>query len=39
MNDISNKALLPAGLQDLLPPDAAREAELGARLLASFLSA
>ncbi len=38
MNDILNKALLPAGLQDLLPPDAAREAELGARLLASFLS-
>lgn len=38
MNDLTNKALLPAGLQDLLPPDAAREAELGARLLACFHS-
>jgi ATP phosphoribosyltransferase regulatory subunit len=36
MNDVASKALLPAGLQDLLPPDAAREAELGASLLASF---
>ncbi len=26
MTDASRKALLPAGLQDLLPPDAAREA-------------
>ena len=38
MNDIANKDLLPAGLQDLLPPDAAREADIGARLLASFHS-
>lgn len=38
MDDVRNKALLPEGLQDLLPPDAAREAELGARLLACFLS-
>ena len=38
MNDIENKDLLPAGLQDLLSPEAAREAELGARLLSSFHS-
>ena len=38
MNDIANKDLLPEGLQDLLSPDAAREADLGARLLASFHS-
>lgn len=38
MNDTASKALLPEGLQDLLPPDAAREAALGARLLACFHS-
>ena len=36
MKDNSNKALLPEGLQDLLSPDAAREAKLGAQLLACF---
>lgn len=36
MNDNSNKALLPAGLQDLLPPEAAREAAAVEALLASF---
>jgi len=36
MKDILNKALLPEGLQDLLPPDVAREAALGARLLDCF---
>ena len=36
MNDTVNKALLPEGLQDLLPPDVAREAVLEARLLACF---
>ena len=38
MTDTASKALLPEGLQDLLPPDAAREAELSARLLACFHS-
>jgi len=38
MDDTASKALLPEGLQDLLPPDAAREAALGARLLACFHS-
>lgn len=33
MNDEAQKALLPAGLQDLLPPDAAHEADLRERLL------
>ncbi|MGE0254998.1 MAG: ATP phosphoribosyltransferase regulatory subunit [Alphaproteobacteria bacterium] len=31
-----NRALLPAGLHDLLPPDAAHEAAASARLLATF---
>ncbi len=36
MNDTINKALLPEGLQDLLPPDVEREAALAAQLLACF---
>jgi ATP phosphoribosyltransferase regulatory subunit len=36
MTDSTSKALLPEGLQDLLPPNAAREAALGACLLACF---
>ena len=38
MTDTASKALLPEGRQDLSPPDAAREAELSARLLACFHS-
>ena len=34
MDSQNNKALLPAGLQDLLPPEAAREAATGEALLA-----
>ncbi len=34
MDSENNKALLPAGLQDLLPPEAAREAATGEALLA-----
>ncbi len=34
MESQDNKALLPAGLQDLLPPEAAREAATGEALLA-----
>jgi len=36
MSDISDKALLPAGMQDGLPPEAAREAAASARLVAHF---
>ena len=36
MDDLAKKALLPAGLQDLLPPDAAVEAAVAERLLACF---
>lgn len=36
MNDAQPRSLLPAGLKDVLPPDAAHEAELAARLLAVF---
>src|SRR3546814_3943443 len=36
MNDPVNKALLPDGLRDGLPPDAAHEAEVVNRLLAGF---
>jgi len=36
MTDPLNKALLPAGLQDLLPPEAGREMEAVAGLLARF---
>jgi len=34
MSDDANRALLPAGLRDLLPPEAAHEAQLSAHLLA-----
>jgi ATP phosphoribosyltransferase regulatory subunit len=36
MTDMANRALLPDGLRDGLPPEAAREAEVVARLLKSF---
>lgn len=36
MNDLPDKALLPAGMQDGLPPDAAREARAVESLLATF---
>lgn len=36
MTELARRSLLPAGLQDVLPPDAAHEAEVAARLLSSF---
>ncbi|WP_142848799.1 ATP phosphoribosyltransferase regulatory subunit [Telmatospirillum sp. J64-1] len=36
MNDYANRALLPAGLRDILPPDAAFEAEIVQRLMGYF---
>ncbi len=36
MNEVPNKALLPVGLRDVLPPDAAFEARLVTGLLGSF---
>jgi len=36
MSDITDKALLPAGMQDGLPPEAAREAGAAARLVSHF---
>jgi ATP phosphoribosyltransferase regulatory subunit len=36
MTEYANRALLPAGLRDILPPDAAHEAEVGERLLTHF---
>ncbi len=36
MTDLERKALLPAGLRDLLPPHAAQEAEVVERLIAHF---
>jgi ATP phosphoribosyltransferase regulatory subunit len=36
MNDNTNKALLPPGMNDMLPPDAAFEADTIARLLSYF---
>ena len=36
MNDIANRALLPAGLRDILPPDAAYEAEVVHTLMSRF---
>ncbi|HEY9081552.1 ATP phosphoribosyltransferase regulatory subunit [Magnetovibrio sp.] len=36
MSDITDKALLPAGMQDGLPPEAAREATAAARLVSHF---
>jgi len=38
MTNSAEKALLPAGLQDLLPPDAAHEAAILDRLVAAFAS-
>jgi ATP phosphoribosyltransferase regulatory subunit len=38
MSEAQDKALLPAGLQDLLPPEAGREAQAVAGLLACFQS-
>ncbi len=38
MTNSAEKALLPAGLQDLLPPDAAHEATILERLVAAFAS-
>jgi len=36
MNDAANKALLPHGLRDVLPPDADHEAAVAQRLVATF---
>lgn len=36
MNDTANRALLPAGLRDILAPDAQYEAEVVARLMTHF---
>ncbi|MBE9558327.1 MAG: ATP phosphoribosyltransferase regulatory subunit [Proteobacteria bacterium] len=36
MNDSTKKALLPDGLRDVLPPDAAHEAAVAARLVGAF---
>lgn len=36
MNDFPNRALLPAGLRDMLPPDAAYEAEVVHRVMSAF---
>jgi ATP phosphoribosyltransferase regulatory subunit len=36
MNDLAERALLPAGLRDILPPFAAFEAEIVSRLMAVF---
>ena len=36
MNDITDKALLPAGMQDGLPPEAAQESAAAARLMSHF---
>ncbi len=38
MDDPQNKALLPAGMHDTLPPHAAQEARVGAQLVALFNS-
>ncbi len=38
MTELARRSLLPAGLQDVLPPHAAHEAEVGARLLGVFAS-
>ncbi len=37
MTDTANKALLPTGLRDVLPPDAAREGHAVDRLLSAFV--
>ncbi|HIJ63614.1 MAG TPA: ATP phosphoribosyltransferase regulatory subunit [Rhodospirillaceae bacterium] len=36
MNDFADRALLPAGLRDVLPPAAAHEADVVGRLLSAF---
>ncbi|MGE5547338.1 MAG: ATP phosphoribosyltransferase regulatory subunit [Solirubrobacterales bacterium] len=36
MNEKANRALLPAGLRDILPPDAHHEADVVGRLMAHF---
>ncbi len=36
MNDDAGRALLPNGLSDMLPPDAAFEADVITRLMSSF---
>src|SRR6185503_3849243 len=36
MSDLERRALLPAGLRDVLPPDAAFEAQVVEKLIASF---
>ncbi|MSO69581.1 MAG: ATP phosphoribosyltransferase regulatory subunit [Alphaproteobacteria bacterium] len=38
MTELARRSLLPAGLQDVLPPDAAHEAEIAQRLLGVFAS-
>ena len=38
MNEATRKALLPDGLRDVLPPDAAHEAAVTARLVGAFAS-
>ncbi|MCF8467897.1 MAG: ATP phosphoribosyltransferase regulatory subunit, partial [Sneathiella sp.] len=38
MNDYSEKGLLPAGLADMLPPAAAREARISRTLMEVFAS-
>ena len=38
MTDSAERALLPAGLRDLLPPEAAQEADVANRLVACFRS-
>jgi len=38
MNELPNKGLLPEGLRDVLPPDAAFEAEVTSGLMAYFVS-
>jgi ATP phosphoribosyltransferase regulatory subunit len=38
MNESTRKALLPDGLRDVLPPDAAHEAAVAARLVGAFAS-
>ncbi len=37
MTELGNQALLPAGFQDVLPPQAAQEAAVVERLIACFM--
>ncbi len=39
MTELARKALLPAGLQDVLPGIAAREADIREKLMSSFAHA